>query len=76
MADMKIYVLKRDNADSEEAHSFVVVAPDGLAARKLAAGADKSGAYEWAFEATCALLGTADMVADPGIVLGAYTSCL
>jgi hypothetical protein len=71
---MNIYALKRkDTAGKGEAVAFVVVAPTGGEARRLAAmSAGREGAFPWAFEVEPVKVGTAEPNITPGILLGNY----
>ena len=72
---MDIYALKRDEAGGGEATAFVVIAPTGHEARRLASlAAGREGAYPWAFEAELAMVGTAGPGVAAGVLLGSYTA--
>jgi hypothetical protein len=71
---MDIYSLKRKEAAGPgEAWAFVVIAPTGHEARRLAAiSAGSEGAYPWAFEAELGKVGTAEPGIEAGVLLGSY----
>lgn len=71
---MDIYSLRREEgANPDEADAFVVVAPTGHEARRLAAlGAGDEGAFPWAFEAKLFKVGTAEPGIEPGVLLRSF----
>jgi hypothetical protein len=73
---MDIYSLKREGgAKPDEFSAFVIIAPTGHEARRLAAlAAADEGAYPWAFEATLVKVGTAEPGIAAGILLGSFNA--